>query len=161
MDYFREVANSAKFQISAAISFGTALVLIWLDDNDPVKITLTVLFLFAACMFIVSLIEKIGYGIYKRIKKNRDWNNLTPEETEFIKHYIQSDTKTRYQVAYNGTWQDSGVITLLKQKRIIYLASTTSEFRGESWMSAEQTFPFNIHDDAFKFFKKKFKEDND
>ncbi len=43
MDYFREVANSAKFQISAALSFGTALFLIWFADTTPLKITLTIL----------------------------------------------------------------------------------------------------------------------
>lgn len=71
MDYFREVANSTKFQISAAISFGTALFLIWSGDSEPTKIILTILFLFAACMFIISLAEKAGYGIYGKLKQKK------------------------------------------------------------------------------------------
>lgn len=159
-DYFREVANSTKFQISAAVSFGTALFLIWSDNSDPIKITLTILFLFAACMFVTSLAEKAGYGIYKKFKRKKDWNSLTPEEIEFVSYYITNNTKTRYVVANNGTWRDSGIINPLTQKGILYLASNMSEYRGDSWMDSNQTFPFNIHDDAFKFFTKKLVEEN-
>lgn len=160
MDYFREVANSTKFQISAAISFGAALFLIWSGDNDPIKIALTILFLFAACMFLISLAEKIGFGIYKEIKKKRNWNNLTPEEIEFVSYYIKNNTKTRYMVIFNGTYRDSGIINPLIGKRILYRASDMSEFRGDSIYDREQCFPFNIHDDAFKFFCEKIEDEN-
>ena len=102
MDYLREVANSAQFQISAAVSFGTALFLIWSGDNEPTKIVLTILFLFAACMFVTSLAEKLGYGIYKKIKRKNDWNNLTPEELDFVSYYIKK--KHQNQIHENLQW---------------------------------------------------------
>lgn len=154
MDYFKEVANSTRFQISASISFGTALVQIWVGDTDPVKITMIVLFLFATCMFIVSIIETIFSIIRRRITKQKDWSNLTSEEIEFIRYYITKQTKTRYVVAYHGTWTDSGVINPLCEKDILYLASSMSEYRGEHWMAMDQTFPFNIHDKAYDHFAK-------
>lgn len=155
MDYFREVANSAKFQISAAVSFGTALVLIWSGEDDHIKTIVTILFLFAACMFVISLTEKVFYGIYKKIKKKRDWNNLTPEEITFVSYYIENNTKTRYVVINNGTYRDSGIINPLIDKRILYRASNMSEYRGDSVYTMEQTFPFNIYDEVFSFFIKK------
>ncbi len=158
MDYFKEVANSTRFQISASVSFGTALVQIWLENNDPVKITFIVLFLFATCMFIVSIIEKIFGFIYSEVRRRKDWKNLTSEELEFVKYYINGQTKTRYVVAYNGTWSDSGIINPLCEKGILYLASNISEYRGESFMTMEQNFPFNIHDKAYDYFAKKLSD---
>ncbi len=116
MDYFRVIADSTKFQISAIISFGTALFFIWSDDNDPTKVTLTILFLFPVCMLVVSLVEKVGYSIYKKIKRKKDWNDLTPEKAEFISYYIENNTKTRYVNIYNGTYKDSGIINPLIRK---------------------------------------------
>ncbi|PIR00428.1 MAG: hypothetical protein COV66_06785 [Nitrospinae bacterium CG11_big_fil_rev_8_21_14_0_20_45_15] len=160
IDFFREVAKSTKFQISAAVSFGVALFLIWSEKNDPVKVTLTILFLFAACMLVSSLAEKFGCWILKKIKRNKDWNTLTPEEKEFVSHYILNNTKTRYVITFNGAWRDSGIINPLIHKGVLYLASEISEYRGDSWEIMEQTFPINIHDDAFKFFTKKLEEVN-
>lgn len=159
-DYFREVANSTKFQISAAVSFGAALFLIWSENNNPIKVILTILFLFATCMLVASLVEKTGSWIYKRVKRKKEWNNLTPEEMEFVLYYVKNNTKTKYIIAYNGTWSDSGIINPLEQKGILYRASNMSEYRGDSWQNMDQTFPFNIHDAAFEFFKKKLEEEN-
>lgn len=155
VSYFKEVAGSLKFQISAAITFGSTLLLVWLEENNQLKIFLTILFLFPTCMFVGSIIEKIYVRISNHRRKKVAWNNLSPQEEEFIAYYIKENTRTRYMPAYNGTYRDSGIINPLIGKRILYLASNMSEFRGESWMSAEQHFPVNIRDDAFSFFTKK------
>ena len=158
-DYFKEVTNSTKFQLSATITFGTAMVLIWIDSTKITEIIFTILFLFPTCMLLSSLVEKIFsffMGIYvsfdQERKKKAAWENLTPEEIEFIQYYIMNNTKTRYVRIFNGTYQDSGIINPLISKGILYMASKTSEFRGDSIFDAEQTFPFNIHDEAFEFF---------
>ena len=155
VNYFKEVTGSLKFQISAAITFGTALLLVWLKENNELKILLTILFLFPICMFIGSIIEKAYLLIRNSHQKKVAWNSLTPQEEEFVSYYIKGNTKTRYMPAYNGTYRDSGIINPLIGKHILYIASNMSEFRGESWMSAEQHFPINIRDEAFLFFTKK------
>lgn len=160
MDYFKEVSNSTRFQVAATISFGTALILIWIN-TEIIRILGTILFLFPLSMLITSLIEKIYTKVEQSIKRKKDWNNLTPEEQEFVKFYIKNNTKTRYMIAYNGTWQDSGIVNPLVNKKILYLASNMSEFRGEDWQDMEQRFPFNINDNAFEFFKEKLGATND
>ena len=80
---------------------------------------------------------------------------MTHEEIEFVSHYIKNNTKTKYVIAYNGAWRDSGIINPLIHKGILYLASEISEYRGDSWENMDQSFPINIHDDAYKFFIKK------
>lgn len=158
MDYFREVANSAKFQLSATISFGTALYLILVDGSEIVRILLTILFLFPACMFVISLCEKIFYYIYKLRKMNKDWNNLTPKEEEFLSFYIKNNTRTKYvEVVYGGAYEDSGTIDILCRKRIIYRASERAEQRPNQ-LCGDYSFPFNIYDKAFLFFKKKLND---
>jgi hypothetical protein len=161
IDYFKEVAKSTKFQISATVSFGTALFLTWFGEHQVTKILLTILFLFPASMFVTSLIEKAFFWTRQKIRRKHQWNALTPEEIEFVSYYINNNTKTRYVVIYNGTYQDSGIINPLIRKGILYRASNTSEFRGESWMSAEQHFPFNIHDNAFEFFQRHCRAGNE
>jgi len=155
LNYFKEVASSLKFQISSTITFGAALLLVWSKENDQQKILLTILFIFPLCMFLGSIIEKFFLLIRKKIQQKVDWNNLTPIEQQFISYYINNNTRTRYMTAYNGTYTDSGIINPLISKGILYIASRMSEYRGESWMSAEQQFPINIHDKAFAFFAKK------
>ena len=154
--YFKEVTSSLKFQISAAITFGSALLLVWLKENNELKILLTILFLFPTCMFVGSIGEKIYVRISNHQRKKVAWNNLSPQEERFVAYYTKENTRTRYMPAYNGTYTDSGIINPLISKRILYLASNMSEFRGESWMDAEQHFPINISDEAFAFFTKKF-----
>ena len=155
MDYFRAVANSAKFQISAAVSFGAALILTWYLPEDFIKITLTLLFLFPVCMFTITLCEKLWYFFYQKYKTHKEWNNLTQAEDEFIDYYIKHKTKTRYMVIYNGTYRDSGVINLLLKKKILYLASNVSEYRGDSIYDMEQYMPFNINDKAYEHFMRR------
>jgi hypothetical protein len=65
--YFKEVASSLKFQASAAITFGTALIMVWLKEVSELKIFLTILFLFPTSMLVGSLIGKAG-TILKNIK---------------------------------------------------------------------------------------------
>ena len=154
MAYFRELLNNTKFQISSAISFGAALLLL-IFKAKTLTLVLTILFLLPFSLIIVSLIEKIYFKIYNVRKRKKDWNNLTAEELNFVSYYIKNNTKTQYVVAYNGTYKDSGIINPLINKKILYIASNMSEFRGESYMTREQCFPFNIHDDAFEFFKDK------
>lgn len=104
-----------------------------------------------------ELIIKLGSFVHKRLYL---WNHLTPEELEFIACYFEKNIRTKYVIAYNGACKDSGTINLLLNKSIIYLASGMSEYRAEggSCMSADQYFPFNIYEDAFTFFKRKFPE---
>lgn len=158
ISYFKEVGSSLKVQISAAITFGTALILVWTKNSDNLKITLTILFLFPALMFIFSLLEKLCLFIKKERQQQKLWSNLTPEEVEFISYYVKNNTKTRYMTANNGTYQDSGIINPLIAKNILYIASSMSEFRGESRQSMRQQFPINIQDKAFGFFTKKLKK---
>lgn len=70
MEYFKEVASSTRFQIAAAISFGIALLLIWLEA-DAIRIFATVLFLFPLSMLTTSLVEKIYTKICKWQKRDR------------------------------------------------------------------------------------------
>lgn len=155
MDYFREVANSAKFQISATLSFGCALYLIWFSASDLLKVTVTVLFLFPVSMLFITLVEKGVFKIYQRYNRSKQWNNLTPEESEVVFHYIRNNTKTKYVIMHNGTYRDSGIINPLIDKGILYIASDMTEYRGNDFLNMEQCLPFNIHDNAFEFFKKK------
>jgi hypothetical protein len=85
------------------------------------------------------------------------WGDMTAQELEFLSYYISNNTRIRYVAVFNGTYKDSGVIELLVRKRIIYLASTLSEFRSDGYHSATQQFPFNIYPGAYKFFRKKIK----
>lgn len=66
--YFKEVTGSLKFQLSAAITFGVALLLVWNAASDS-KVYLTILFLFPACMFLGSIIEKIIR--WREVKKEK------------------------------------------------------------------------------------------
>lgn len=157
--YVKSLIESVKVQVSAAITFGTVLALVWFNnEGNELKIFLTVLFLFPLTILVYSLIEKVLLTIKTSAKKKKDWVNLTPEELNFIESYIKRNSKVRYVTVYNGTYRDSGIIQLLTEKNIIYRASSMSEFRGEDWMSREQQFPFNIHDEAFTFFKLKFEK---
>jgi len=154
ISYFKEVASSSKFQISASITFGMALLLVWLKENDQLKIFLTILFLFPLCMFVGSIIEKIYLLIRNYHYQKIAWKNLTPQEEEFISYYTKGNTKTQYMPVYNGTYAESGIINPLINKQILYIASNLSEYRGD-WMDGQQYFPINIHDKAFLFFTKK------
>ena len=69
ISYFKEVSHSLKFQLSAALTFGTALALVWFKEDNELKIILTILFLFPTCMFIGSLIEKAM--LFSKKKKER------------------------------------------------------------------------------------------
>ena len=70
VSYFKEVASSLKFQVAAAITFGAALLLVWLKEDNELKIVLTVLFLFPTCMFVGSIVERI-VGFFKRKKERK------------------------------------------------------------------------------------------
>lgn len=70
ISYFKEVATSIKFQISASLTFGIALLLVWLKENNDLRIILTILFLFPALMLICSLVEKI-FIFYKKKKDQK------------------------------------------------------------------------------------------
>ena len=155
--YFKEVASSVKFQLSAAITFGTALALVWLNqEENDLKIFLTILFLFPVCMFVIGLIEKIYLAVRNNRRRIKAWNNLTIDERRFLAYYLTNKTKTRYVSCRNGTYSDSGYINPLISKGILYLGSRMSEFRGEDWMSMEQQFPINIHDKAYEYFLTQF-----
>lgn len=150
--YFKTLAStSLKFQISAAITFGTALVLVWLNEDNELKIFLTILFLFTFCMVTSLIIEKIYIAYRKKKRRSKDWNSVTQDELDFLSYYIKNKTKTRYVPCPNGTYQDSGIINPLIKKEILYVASTMSEFRGSEF-NREQQFPINIHDTAYEFF---------
>ena len=56
--YFKEVARSIKFQVAAAITFGVALIFVWMRATT-FEITLTILFLFPFCMLMGSIAEKL------------------------------------------------------------------------------------------------------
>lgn len=155
MDYFRAVANSVKFQISAAISFGGALLLIWLTEGEFIKIALTIFFLFAFSMLLISIFEKIWQIISVKIRRKKEWSNLTPEETEIISYYISKNTKTKYVECANGTYSDSGLYKPLINKGILYLSSNIPEYRAEDDYGMNFYVPINIHDNAFEFFSKK------
>jgi len=155
MAYFQAVFNNVRFRISSAVTFGVVLLLILPNGDNPIKILFTILFLFPFCMLVVPFLEYICNAITIKIRRSSDWSNLSPEEIEFISYYIKNETKTRYVVVCNGTWHDSGIINPLVSKKILYLASNESEFRGNSWATAGQYLPFNIYDDAFRFYKKK------
>lgn len=155
-NYFKEISSSLKFQLSAAVTFGVALFMVWFGEDNELKIFLTVLFLFPTCMFLGAIIEKLYITISKYKDKKKKWSNLSREELDYIKYYIDNETKMRYVPVYNGTYENSGIINPLISKNILYLASKVSEFRGEDFYSREQTFPINITDEALEFFKKHF-----
>jgi len=152
--YFKEVTGSIKFQLSSAVTFGTALLLVWLKEDNEKKIFLTILFLFPICMFVGTIVERAFSFVRSQVRQRRSWKNLTPEEIMFVSFYIQQNTKTRYVPIFNGTYRDSGIINPLIQKGILYLASSMSEFRGDDFMSKEQHFPINIRDNAFDYYKR-------
>jgi len=152
--YFKAVAKDIKTQVSAAVSFGTGLFLLWYRQGSELKIFITILFIFPICMFFCSIVEKIILASRNQIRIRKSWRDLTPDELAFLSFYVSNNTRTRYVPIYNGTYQDSGIINPLIAKGILYLASQMSEYRGDSWMSAMQHFPINIHDKAFSFFKK-------
>lgn len=106
-----------------------------------------------ALVFSIAFVEIIVFLHHWNREKNI-WSNLTEEEKSFIDYYVERKTKTRYVTVYNGTYTNSGIINPLIQKKILYLASNMSEYRGESRMSAKQQFPINIHDGAYKYFCK-------
>lgn len=154
--YFKAVSGSIKFQLSAALAFGAALVLLWIKKGSELQILLTILFLFPIFMFFGTLIEKIFLFLKNETQRKRDWTNLTPEECNSIQHYVNNNTKTQYVLINNGTYRDSGTINPLIHKGILYIASDVSEYRGNDFMSMNQYYPINIQDRAFEFFKKNF-----
>ena len=157
ISYFKEVARSIKFQLSAIVTFGSVLWLVWFKEGSEIKIILTILFLFPLCIFLFSIVEKAILFFIAKVERRKHLNNLTPEELEFISYYTDNDTKTRYMPCINGTYKDSGIINPLITKNILYIASNMSEYRGDHWMSKEQYLPINIHDDIFAYFKKNYR----
>jgi ABC-type multidrug transport system fused ATPase/permease subunit len=155
VNYFKALSASIKFQIAATISFGVALVLgLFTDYKFPI-IVLAIFFLFAVSVFILTIAEKVLNAILRR----RSWENLTPQEEEFIGVYLKKNEKVRYMYVFNGTYRDSGIINPLISKGILYRASNMSEYRGKSWQSMNQYIPINMHDRAFSFFMKKASKD--
>ncbi len=71
LGYFKDLRNSLKFQLSATITFGIGLLLIWNGFNES-KIYFTVLCLFPACMFLGSIIEKIVQWREAKKKKHQE-----------------------------------------------------------------------------------------
>jgi hypothetical protein len=159
INYFKEVNSGVKFQLSAIVTFGAALTLVWLKEDNELKIFLTFLFLFPLCMFVFGLIEKVYMFIRCRNNRIKAWNSLTFDERRFLLYYLINKTKTQYIPCINGTYTDSGIINPLIHKKILYLGSTMSEYRGEDWMSMEQHFPINIHDLAYEYLRNKYEAD--
>jgi Super-infection exclusion protein B len=151
IEYINSLSKSLKLQISAIVSFGIPLYLVVHDENNYIKLSLILLFLFPFCFFILSICEKLFSYFYKNYRRRIVWNNLTPHEEDFLMYYINQNTKTRYMPAINGAQKDSGIITPLIYYEILYIASNMTEFRN----GAPQV-PINMTDEAFNFFKIKF-----
>ena len=159
ISFFKEAAGSTKLLISATIAFGAALVLVWPQENNELKISVIILFLFFLCMLLLNLGEKIYSAWASKRRQTKAWDNLTKDEHNFLAYYFTNKTKTRYIPCCNGTYTNSGIINLLISKGILYLGSNMSEFREENGMPPEQYFPINIHDKAYEFFITRFEAD--
>lgn len=145
-------------QFVCAVSFGVPLYFFYETLDISWRLVLSIVCLLALVSLTYTISEKTYMSIRRWLKKREGWKNLSSEELEYIKYYITENTIMRYVPAYNGTYQNSGIINPLRAKGILYLASNESEWRGESWMSAGHEFPININDNAFQYFKKKFNE---
>lgn len=149
MNLLKEIKKSVTFQVSCAITFGVLLLLSWLKEPSELNFFLVFLFLLPFSLSLLNLINNLVTTILIQLRLRKNRNNLTIEEANFISYYLLNKTKTRYAPCFNGTYKNSGIINPLIHKKILYLASTLSEYRN-----SEQHFPINIYDNSYSFYEK-------
>ncbi len=140
-EYIKQILKSWKLQISAIVTFGVALFFLWHGEDNELKITFTILFLFPLCFFSITLLEKISIPIRRWWYKRQAWNYLTPEEREFVSYYITGNTKTRYMLCSNGTYKDSGHSTGL----IFLLPIISVSYPAIWWLRGAEKRVFRPH----------------
>ena len=64
------MTTNIKFQISAALTFGVALILVWSEQGNETKIITTIFFLFPTFMLTTSLVERMVI-FFKKAKKEK------------------------------------------------------------------------------------------
>lgn len=116
----------------------TLLAEIYLSDlKSEYKTSIGVVFIVSFSMLVAQIGQKLWSAIGASWRKRRNLklyqktlHDLTPEEKEYLAHYIKDEETTQYSPL------DDGVAQGLEAKTIVYRASSLS-------MSG-LTFPFNL-----------------
>lgn len=148
VQFFEVMVKNPQLQIICAITSIVIFLLFYNEFDLQYKIALIAILVFSISAFIFTIIEHIR----KKKEKIKKWNSLSREENQIVMRFIEGETKT---IDFSNCFKNlHGSIKLLIDKKI--LCSEIIEEKGGRFHDPKNHV--NMHDDAFEFFKRKYKK---